>query len=120
MKRFPRIPQACRWLWNSPDAVEDVAVAGDSQQFVVRGDLVEVGSLLIGKEQVRLPDGIQHGRIEVQRIIRVFIVGQTGVIPLLPQEDVDPVVLQPKTAVGVGLGSGCELSEDPVLLAHGS
>lgn len=79
---------------------------------------MEVGPLLIGKEQVRLPDRIQHGRVEVQRIVRVFIVGQTRVIPLLPQEDVDPIVLQSKTAVGVGLGSGCELSEVP--LAHGS
>lgn len=54
---------------------------------------MEVGSLFIGKEQVRLPDGIQHGRVKVQGVIGVLIVGQTGVIPLLPQEDVDPVVL---------------------------
>lgn len=81
---------------------------------------MEVGPLLIGKEQVRLPDGIQHRWVKVQRVIRVFIVGQTGVVPLLPQEDVDPIVLQPKTAVGVGLGSRYQLSEDPILMAHGS
>ena len=56
---------------------------------------MEVGPLLIGKEQVRFPDGVQHGWVQVQRVIGVFIVGQPGVIPLLPQEDVDPVVLQP-------------------------
>lgn len=120
IKPVPRIPWPCRWLQSSPDAVEDIAIPGDSQQFVVRGDLVEVGPLLIGKEQVRLPDGIQHGWVKIQRVIRVFIVGQTGVVPLLPQEDVDPVVLQPKTAVGVGLGSRCQLSENPMLMAHGS
>lgn len=55
---------------------------------------MEVSPLLIGKEQVRLPDGIQHGWVQVQRIIRVLIVGQSRVIPLLPQEDVDSVVLK--------------------------
>lgn len=78
---------------NSPDAVEHISVPGDPQQFVVCGDLVEVGPLLIGEEQVRFPDGIQHGWVQVQRVIWVFIVGQPGVIPLLPQEDVNPIVL---------------------------
>lgn len=80
---------------NSPDAVQHVSVPGDPQQFVVCGDLVEVGPLLVGKEQVRFPDGVQHGWVQVQRVIWVFVVGQPGVIPLLSQEDVDPVVLQP-------------------------
>lgn len=94
------------WLQNPPDAVEDIAIPRDPQQFVVGGDLMKVGPLLIGKEQVRFPDGIQHGGVQVQRVIWVFIVGQTWVIPLLPQEDVDPVVLHPETVVGVGLDSG--------------
>lgn len=64
---------------------------------------MEVGSLFVGKEQVRLPDGIQHGWVKVQGVIRVLIVGQTGVIPLLPQEDVDPVVLQPQDSSGGGV-----------------
>jgi hypothetical protein len=55
---------------------------------------MKVSPLLIGKEQIRFPDGIQHGWVQVQRVIWVFIVGQTGVIPLLPQKDVDPIVLQ--------------------------
>lgn len=80
-------------VWSLPDAVEDVSVPGDPQQLVVGGDLVEVRPLLVGEEQVRFPDGIQHGRVQVQGVIRVFIVGQPGVVPLLPQEDVDPVVL---------------------------
>ena len=72
---------------------------------------MEMGPLLIGKEQVRFPDGVQHGWVQVQRVIRVFIVGQPGVIPLLPQEDVDPVVLQPgdkkaDSELGPGLSHG--------------
>lgn len=54
---------------------------------------MEVGPFLIGKEQVWFPDRVQHGRIEVQRVIRIFSVGQAWVIPLLPQEDIYPVVL---------------------------
>lgn len=30
MKPVPRIPWPRRWLWNSPDAVEDIAIPGDS------------------------------------------------------------------------------------------
>lgn len=56
---------------------------------------MEVGPLLIGKEQVRFPDGIQHGWVQVQRVIWVFVVGQPGVVPLLPQKDVDPIILHP-------------------------
>lgn len=111
------------WAWqDSPNAVEDIPVPGDPQQFVVCGDLMEVGPLLIGKEQVRFPDGVQHGWVQVQRVIGVFIVGQPGVIPLLPQEDVDPVVLQPgdkevDSVLGPGLsrggGPGCFRSAFP-------
>lgn len=82
---------------------------------------MEVGPLLIGKEQVRFPDGVQHGWVQVQRVIRVFVVGQPGVVPLLPQEDVDPVVLQPgdkevNSELGPGLsrgGPGCFRSVFP-------
>lgn len=101
--------------WNLPDAVEDIPVPGDPQQLVVCGDLVEVGPLLVSKEQVRFPDGIQHRWVQVQRVIRVFVVGQPGVIPLLPQEDVDPIVLQPGgKEVEPGLGPG----RAQVLSAH--
>lgn len=75
---------------------------------------MEVGPLLVGKEQVRFPDGIQHGWVQVQRVIGIFIVGQPRVVPLLPQEDVDPVVLQPgdKEAES-GQALGCPLLEVP-------
>lgn len=80
-----------------PYAVEYVAVLGDAQQLVVSGDLMEIGTFLIGEKQVRLPDGVQHGRVQVQRVVRVLAVGQPRVVPLLPQEDVHSVVLQKTT-----------------------
>lgn len=83
---------------NSPDAVEDSPVLEDPQQLVVRGDVVEVGSLLVGKEKVGLPYGVQHGRVQVEGGIRVFAIGEPGVIPLLPQEDVHSVILREMTS----------------------
>lgn len=79
---------------------------------------MEVRPLLVGKEQVGLPDGIQHGGVQVQRVVWVFVVGQPGVVPLLPQEDVDPVVLRAGgRAVGSALGLGGPPSEAQVLSA---
>lgn len=43
-----------------PDAVQHIPVLEDAQKFVVCCDLVEIGSLLIGKEQIWLPDGVKH------------------------------------------------------------
>lgn len=77
----------------SPDAVEDIAISGDSQKLVVCGNLMEMGPFLISKEQIRLPDGVQHRGVQVQRVIGVFVVCQPWVIPLLSQEDVHPVIL---------------------------
>lgn len=54
---------------------------------------MEMGPFLISEEQVRLPDGVQHRGVQVQRVIRIFIVCQPRVIPLLSQEDVHPVIL---------------------------
>lgn len=55
---------------------------------------MEVGPFLVGKEQVRFPDGVQHRGVEVQRVVGVLAVGQPRVVPLLSQEDVDSVVLR--------------------------
>lgn len=54
---------------------------------------MEMGPFLISEEQVRLPDGVQHRGVQVQGVIRVFVVRQPWVIPLLSQEDVHPVIL---------------------------
>lgn len=62
---------------------------------------MEVGTLLIGEEQVRFPDGVQHRRVQVQRVVGVLAVGQPGVVPLLPQENVHSVVLQGDTVEAV-------------------
>lgn len=81
-----------------PDTVEDSPILEDPQQLVVCGDIVEVGSFLIGKEKVRLPNGVQHGRVQVERGIWIFTVCQPRVIPLLSQEDVHSVILQRRKA----------------------
>lgn len=49
-----------------PDAVEDRPILEDPQQLVVCGDVVKVGSFLVGEEEVGLPYGVQHGRVQVQ------------------------------------------------------
>lgn len=41
-----------------PDAVQNAAILENPQQFVICGDLVEIGSFLICKEQIWLPDGV--------------------------------------------------------------
>lgn len=78
----------------SPDAVEDSPILEDPQQLVVCRDIMEVGSFLVGEEEVRLPYGVQHGRVQVEGGIWVFTVSQPRVIPLLPQEDIHSVILR--------------------------
>lgn len=58
---------------------------------------MEMSPLLVSKEQIRLPDGVQHGGVQVQGVVGVLVVGQPGIIPLLPQEDVHPVILHTHT-----------------------
>lgn len=78
----------------SPDAVQDISILEYPKQFVVCCNLVEVGSFFIGKEQVRFPNGVQHRGIQVQRVIWIFLICQSRVIPLLSQKHIEPVVLQ--------------------------
>lgn len=78
----------------TPDAVEDSPILEDPQQLVVCGDIMEVGSFLVGEEEVRLPYGVQHRWVQVKGGIWVFTVRQPRVIPLLPQEDVHSVILR--------------------------
>lgn len=55
---------------------------------------MEVGTLFIGKEQIGFPNGVQHGRVQVQRVVRVFTIREARVVPFLTKKDVHPVVLQ--------------------------
>lgn len=82
----------------SPDTVEHFAILWNSKQFVVSGDIVEIGTLLVGKEQIWFPNGVQHRWVQVQGIIRVFAVCQPWVIPLLSQKNVHSVILQERHA----------------------
>lgn len=43
---------------DSPYRIKDVAVLEYPQQLVVGGDFVKVCAFFIGKEQIRLPDGV--------------------------------------------------------------
>lgn len=85
--------QVYYFKYGSPDAVKDVSILKYSKQFVVCCNLMEVCSLFICKEQVRLPNGVQHGRIQVQRVIWILFICQSWVIPLLPQKYIEPVIL---------------------------
>ncbi len=71
----------------------NIPVFGDPQKLVVSSNLVEIGSLFIGKEQIGFPNGVQHGWVKVKRVIGILAVGQPRVIPLLSQEDVHSVIL---------------------------
>lgn len=48
-----------------PDAVKDIPILKYAKQLVICGDLMEVCPLLVCKEQVRLPDRVQHGGVQV-------------------------------------------------------
>ena len=45
---------------------------------------MKVCAFLVGKKEVWLPDGIQHGRVKVERVVWILVIGQPGVVPLLP------------------------------------
>lgn len=84
----------------SPYTVQNIPVFGDPQKLVVSGNLMEISSLFIGKEQIGFPNGVQHGGIKVKGVIGIFAVGQPRVIPLLSQENVHSVILwRTKTAM---------------------
>lgn len=77
-----------------PHANEHVAVAEDEQQYVVLGDVMEVGILLIGEEEVGLPETLEHVGVHRQRLaLKVGGQAESWVVPPLAQEDVHPVVL---------------------------
>lgn len=85
-----------------PNAIQHTPISENAQELVVCSDLMEVGSLLIGKEQVWLPDGVQHGGVQIKRVIGVFPISQAGVIPVLPQKDIDPIILKEPTEAVMG------------------
>lgn len=101
----------------SPDAVQDVPVLKDPQQLVVGGDLVEVGTLLVSEEQVGLPDGVQHGGVQIERVVRVLLIRQARVVPLLPEEHVQAVVLEGEKESDRIRDGGCHWDDGRVSVA---
>lgn len=51
-----------------PHANENVAVAEDEQQDVLLSHVVEVGVLLVGEEQIRLPQALEHFGVHRQSV----------------------------------------------------
>lgn len=59
------------------------------------GHIVEVGALLVGEEQVGLPQTLEHLGIDGEGVgLEVLRQLEPRVIPALSQEDVDPVILE--------------------------
>lgn len=59
---------------------------------------MEVGALLVGEEQVGLPQTLEHLGIDSERVgLEVLRQLQPRVVPALPQEDVDSVILSGAT-----------------------
>lgn len=83
---------------DSPYRIKNIAVLEYPQKLVVGGDFMKMCPFFIGEEQIRFPDGVQHGGVEVKRVIWVLAVGQARIVPLLPQEDVHSVILRKRTA----------------------
>lgn len=55
---------------------------------------MKVGTLLVGEEQVGFPETFEHLGVDGERIgLEVLRQLQPGVVPTLPQEDVDSVIL---------------------------
>lgn len=51
-----------------PHANEHVAIAEDEQQDVFLRHVMEVGVLLVGKEQIGLPQTLEHFGVHRQRV----------------------------------------------------
>lgn len=81
-----------------PHADEDVSVPEDEQQDVVLRDVVEVGVLLVGEEEVGFPQTLEHVGVDGQRLaLKVGREAEARVVPSLAEENVHPVVLQRHT-----------------------
>lgn len=77
-----------------PHTDEDVSITENEEEYVLLGDVVKVGALLVGEEQVGLPQTLEHLGIDGERVgLEVMRQLQPGVVPALPQEDVDSVIL---------------------------
>lgn len=81
-----------------PHADEDVSVPENEQQYVVLRDVVEVGVLLVGEEEVGFPQTLEHVGVDGQRLaLKVGRQAEARVVPSLTEENVHSVVLQRHT-----------------------
>ena len=77
-------------LDGEPHAPQDLSSVHDPQELVLRGGLVEQSDLLVDEERVRHPDELDVLRAHHQLLqVRLFIKGQAGVHPELPEVHVE-------------------------------
>lgn len=87
-----------------PHANEDVPITENEEQDVLLRHIVEVGALLVGEEQVGLPQTLEHLGVDGEGVgLEVLRQLQPRVVPALSQEDVDSVILE-ATRQQVNLG----------------
>ena len=80
--------------WDSPNAPQNLSVMEDSQELILSGGYVEVGSLFIDKKCVRSPNlmdvlGSDHKVFKVRSPLKL----QSFVLPELPKVHVHCEVL---------------------------
>lgn len=94
-----KLHSSSKVIWHLiPHTDEDVSIAENEEEYVLLGDVVEVGALLVGEEQVGLPQTLEHLGIDGERVgLEVLRQLQPRVVPALPQEDVDSVILSGTT-----------------------
>lgn len=53
---------------SSPHADENVSITENEEQNILLGDVMKVGALLVGEEQVRFPETFEHLGIDSERV----------------------------------------------------
>ena len=80
--------------WHLPHAIVHGAVAVEPDEPVGFGDVVEVGLLLISKEEVWQPQSVGEPGVKGQhRLVRQVPIIQACIVPHLTHEDGNNVVL---------------------------
>lgn len=78
-----------------PHANENISIPEDEEEDVLLRDIMEVGALLVGKEQVGFPEAFEHFGVDCEGV-GLEVLGETEpwVVPALPQENINAVILQ--------------------------
>lgn len=85
--------QICK---RAPHADKDISIPKNKEKYVFLGYVMEIGTFLICKKQIRFPQTLVHRGVHCECIWAPKVTGelQPGVIPFLSQEDVHSIVLE--------------------------